>query len=124
MSSFRTNFGKVAALYNKARPKYPVEVIEKIIAYSQLAKKHKILEVGMGTGQISLPFLDRGFDLTGLEPDLNLHKFCLKKFHNYPNLVIKNQSFENYQLSANYFDLFLSAQAFHWIEPSLHLCLF
>ncbi len=62
-----SNFGRVAALYDKARPKYPEELIEKIIAYSGLVKNNKILEIGLGTGQISLPFLELGFDLLGLE---------------------------------------------------------
>ncbi len=120
-NAFNTDFGRVAALYDKARPKYPKELIEKIISYSSLSKNHKILEVGVGTGQISLPFLELGFDLLGLEPDLNLCKFCQQKLHNYPNLIIKNQSFEDYQLNENNFNLFLSAQAFHWIEANFGL---
>lgn len=116
-----TNFGRVAVLYDKARPKYPKEVIEKIIDYSGLAGKNKILEVGIGTGQIILPFLERGFDLLGLEPDQSLNNYSQQKSSNYSNLNLKNQSFENYPLKENNFDLFLSAQAFYWIEANFGL---
>ncbi|MGL4610941.1 MAG: class I SAM-dependent methyltransferase [Trueperaceae bacterium] len=72
----KTTFDKAATIYD-VRPSYPEAVIEEIIGLSGIAKRGivkqvRILEVGVGTGQITLPFAKRGYPIAGKELHLSM----------------------------------------------------
>lgn len=113
---YRATFDGVAETYDAVRPAYPEKLIAEIVSLAGLGADSSLLEVGTGTGQITRPFAERGFELVGLELGQNLAKFTREKFADAPNVDILNTSFEDYK-PARRFDLLLSAQAFHWIEP-------
>ena len=117
---YRATFDAVADMYDAVRSGYPEAVIEEIISLAHLGEDSSLLEVGVGTGQITKPFAERGFKVTGLELGSNLSAFAQQKFIAFPNVTILNTAFEDYQ-GAESFDLLLSAQAFHWIEPEFGL---
>ena len=54
--SLRTSFNAVADLYDEVRPGYKEVVIDDIILFARLATASRILEIGCGTGQITLSF--------------------------------------------------------------------
>jgi cyclopropane fatty-acyl-phospholipid synthase-like methyltransferase len=80
-----------------------------------------ILEIGCGTGQATLPLARRGVRILALELGSTLARVAAKKLQDYPDVTIQNIAFEDWQPKKEAFDLFLSAQAFHWIEPSVGL---
>lgn len=118
--SLRTTFDEAASIYGDVRPSYPEQIIEDIISLSGILEKGRILEVGVGIGQITLPFAKRGYDIVGLELGPALAEQARKNLQNYPNVNIVTTAFEDWQ-SQEKFDLLLSAQAFHWIETSVGL---
>jgi trans-aconitate methyltransferase len=118
-TSLKTTFNEAANIYD-VRPSYPEQIIEDIILLSGISKESRILEVGVGTGQITLPFARRGFEMVGLELGPALAEQARKNLVNYPNVKIETTAFEAWQ-SRDKFDLLLSAQAFHWIEVSVGL---
>lgn len=111
--SLRITFDEAASIYG-VRPSYPKEMIEEIILLSGITEKSRILEVGVGTGQITLPFAERGYGMVGLELGSALAERARENLQNYPNVNIVTTAFEDWQ-SQEKFDLLLSAQAFHWI---------
>jgi protein-L-isoaspartate O-methyltransferase len=117
--TLRTTFDGAANIYD-VRPSYPEEIIEEIISLSELSKQSRILEVGAGTGQITLPFAKRGYKIVGLELGPALAEQARKNLQNYPNVKIVTTAFEDWQ-SQEKFDLLLSAQAFHWIDTEVGL---
>jgi SAM-dependent methyltransferase len=119
--SYHLAFDQVAALYDEIRPGYPKEIIEAIIAWSALPTTGRILEVGPGTGQITRPFAERGYQVLGLEPGPRLAAFARGNCHAYPAVDFLTTTFEDWPLQARAFDLVLSAQAFHWIAPEFGL---
>ncbi|MCD4817350.1 MAG: class I SAM-dependent methyltransferase [Candidatus Cloacimonetes bacterium] len=107
--------------YSKYRPKYPRELVDDIIQLSKIQSNGKILEIGCGTGKITFPFAKQGYKITGLEKGSSLAEFTIMSLKNFLKVDIKNISFEDWEPESERYDIVLSAQAFHWIEPDYGL---
>ncbi|HEY4453631.1 MAG TPA: rRNA adenine N-6-methyltransferase family protein, partial [Pseudonocardiaceae bacterium] len=59
----RATFDDVADLYDRIRPGYPAE----IIAALGIQAGTRILEIGCGTGQLTVPLVELGADVTAVE---------------------------------------------------------
>jgi len=105
--------------YDKLRPTYKKEMFDDLFEYSNLNQEDKGLEIGIGTGQATLPFLEAGIDITAVELGPDLAEFSRKKFKDYSNLHIINDNFEDVELELNKYNIAYSATAFHWIPIDL-----
>ncbi|MCH5317436.1 MAG: methyltransferase domain-containing protein [Eubacterium sp.] len=112
----RLKFNEDAANYDKARPSYPDELFADIIAYSGIYENSNILEIGIGTGQATLPFLKLGCNVTAIELGSDLAEYTRSKFSTYKNLKVINADFIEADLKRKHFDLIYCATAFHWLE--------
>ena len=77
-----------------------------------------MLEIGIGSGQATLPFLKKGCSITAVEPGEHFASMCLKKFSSYPNFRLENTDFLNFDGNGDSYDLIFSATAFHWIPEA------
>jgi SAM-dependent methyltransferase len=110
-------FDDAAQLYDEVRPRYPEDIVEHIIAFSAIPAHGRVLEVGCGSGQMTLPFAKRGYTVVALDQGERLAALAARHCQPYPRVRVVSCAFESWQDNANSFDLFLSAQAFHWIAP-------
>ncbi len=110
-------FDDAAQHYDEVRPRYPEEIVEHIVAFAALPAHGRIFEVGCGTGQMTLPFARRGYAVVALDQGERLAALAARHCQPYPQVRVVACAFEAWQDAAGSFDLFLSAQAFHWIEP-------
>lgn len=101
--------------YDKSRPDYPKELFEDIFDYTNLLDNSNVLEIGIGTGQATLPFLNKGCNVTAVELGDKLARYCAQKFSHFDNFNIINSDFIEADLPEKSFDLIYSATAFHWI---------
>ena len=108
-------FDKNPENYDKWRPIYLPEVFKDIISYAGITDKKQVIEIGIGTGQATEPFLKTGCKIIAIELGKNLSEFSKEKFKGYNNFKIENISFEDYEGEINSTDLIYSASAFHWI---------
>ncbi|NGT57791.1 class I SAM-dependent methyltransferase [Clostridium perfringens] len=115
----RFTFNEDAMNYEKWRPTYCEELFYDIMEYSKLDRNKKTLEIGIGTGQATLPFLKTECDLIAIELGENLAEFSKNKFKAYKNFNILNIPFEDFKCDENTFDLIYSATAFHWIDENI-----
>ena len=115
----RFTFNEDAMNYEKWRPNYCEELFHDIMEYSKIDSHKKALEIGIGTGQATLPFLKTGCDLRAIELGENLAEFSKNKFKSYKNFNILNIPFEDFNGDENTFDLIYSATAFHWIDENI-----
>jgi SAM-dependent methyltransferase len=111
-------FDDAAQLYDEVRPRYPEEIIEHIIAFAALPAQGRVLEVGCGTGQMTLPFAQRGYTVVALDQGERLAALAAQHCQPYPQVCVVPCAFEAWQDTLESYDLFLSAQAFHWIDPA------
>lgn len=115
----RTTFDQDASLYEKVRPGYPNALFEDIIKFSKIAEDGRILEIGCGTAQATLPFAERGYAIHCIELGANLAAIAKRKLSAYPKVQVSVGNFEEYPLEERTFDLVISATAFHWIDPEV-----
>lgn len=102
------SFGSVAELYDRARPTYPYALIDDLLADGG----RRVLDVGCGTGIAGALFAARGCRVTGVEVDARMAEIAQRK-----GLEVELSTFEGWDDRGRRFDLVVSAQAWHWIEP-------
>ena len=115
----RLEFDDVAEDYERVRPLYPAEMFARIACYSGLTEDSNVLEIGCGTGQATLPLARLGVRLMAIDPGKNLIALAQSKLSAYPRVEFRNCFFEEVELQSDFFDLVVSATAFHWIPPQV-----
>lgn len=104
------SFGDDPATYDKRRPSYPMAMVDDLMAASPC----RVLDVGCGTGIASRLFAVRGCNVIGLEPDERMAAFARSK-----GTTVEVATFETWQAPPEPFDLIISAQAWHWVDPAI-----
>ena len=115
----RQSFNLHAELYGEVRPTYPEELFDDCVRLSGIPRHARILEIGPGTGQATIPLARRGFRILGLELGDKLAALCRKNCRSFPNVEIRNVAFEDWPVEPEAFDLVFAATAFHWIRPGV-----
>jgi SAM-dependent methyltransferase len=101
-------FGGVAAQYDRGRPSYPQALIDALMRWAP----RTVLDVGCGTGKASRLLVDRGCDVLGVEPDAQMA--AVARDH---GVSVEEGTFEAWDPLQRTFDLLISGQAWHWVEP-------
>jgi SAM-dependent methyltransferase len=117
--SLRVTFDRVAADYDAARPRYPESLINEVITLSGIPANGRILEVGCGPGIATIPFARRGYRMTCIELGSHLAALARVNCRDHPQVEIITCAFEDWSLERSAYDLFFSAEAFHWIPPEI-----
>ena len=112
-------FDTAAATYEKLRPGYVEKLYQTIFAYIPINASKKVVEVGIGSGQATLPVLQTGCEFTAVEYGKNFSKLCTEKFKAYPNFSVVTNKFENVDFETDAYDLVFSATAFHWVPEEI-----
>ncbi|AIQ28813.1 MULTISPECIES: class I SAM-dependent methyltransferase [Paenibacillus] len=115
----RLTFNEDAANYDKWRPAYCAELFRDIIAYSRIGQGGKVIEIGIGTGQATRPFLETGCELAAIELGADLAEYSQLKFREHKNFRVHNTTFEEFTGPDDSADLIYSATAFHWIPEDV-----
>jgi len=115
----RTTFDEAASLYDKVRPGYPEDLFDDIVSLSGIESGRRILEIGCGTGQATVPFARRGYRILCVELGENMAAVARRNLEGYPNAEVRTGAFEESSLQDEAFDLAISATAFHWLDPAV-----
>ncbi|MBQ3151387.1 MAG: class I SAM-dependent methyltransferase [Clostridia bacterium] len=118
INTLSQTFDTVADVYEKMRPGYVDELYTEIFKYIPVNTESRVLEIGIGGGQATLPILKTGCCLTAVESGKNFCDLCRKKFKDFANFSVINGKFEDVALSGDY-DMIYSASAFHWIPEEI-----
>jgi len=90
-----------------------------VVSLSGVPSGGRILEVGCGTGQATLPLARRGYGILCVELGENLAAVARRNLAAYPRVEILTADFEDATLPERAFDLLVSATAFHWLDPAV-----
>jgi SAM-dependent methyltransferase len=118
-TQLRTTFDQDALLYDQARPGYPEALFDDIVALSGIPPHGRMLEIGCGTGQATVPMARRGYRILCIELGANLAAVARRNLEPYPQATVYTGALEAWPLEEDAFDLALSATAFHWIDPAI-----
>lgn len=108
-------FDQAADIYDKYRPSYPDRLIHQIIESSGIQIGDTILEIGAGSGKATELFVEKGFHLTCIEPGENLANIGMNRFKESGQVQYVVTRLEDWDENESFFDLAISAQAFHWV---------
>jgi len=114
-----TTFNTVCSEYDKWRPTYVRELYDDIFTTKEINKLSNVLEIGIGTGQATLPILEKGCSLTAIELGDRLAEYSKQKFSDYEKFIVKNIAFQDFECQSGSYDLIYSATAFHWIPEDI-----
>jgi SAM-dependent methyltransferase len=103
------SFGSDAERYDRARPRYPDAMIERIVAGSP---GRNFLDVGCGTGIASRQFQAAGCDVLGVDVDPRMADVARAL-----GLEVEVTAFEQWEPAGRTFDAITSGQTWHWIDP-------
>ena len=113
----RESFEQVAVLYDRARPAYPGELIDDVAA--RIPRGGRVVEIGPGTGQATLPLAEHGLEIVGVELGTALAERARAKVAAFPDVRIVTAAFEEWEPEHADFDAVVSFTAFHWVEPGV-----
>jgi len=113
------SFDSSADYYDKYRPSYPEELVMDIINKTGVDSKSKVLEIGPGSGKSTELFVNKGLNVTCIEPGANLAAQGIKKFQHTGQVEYIISRFEDWKETKEVYDLIISAQAFHWVPKPL-----
>lgn len=119
VKGLETTFNSIYYEYDKWRPTYVPELYKSIQEFKHIDKSTIALEIGIGTGQATLPILETGCLITAVELGDKLAQYTKKKYVDYKNFQVINTMFQDYTNEPNSFDLIFSASAFHWIPEKI-----
>jgi SAM-dependent methyltransferase len=114
----RLAFGRVAELYDRARPSYPPAVIDAVVEFAGLTSPARIVEVGAGTGKATVLLAERGLAVLALEPSHEMAEVARVNCRRYPAVEIIEVEFERWRPSER-LPALVSAAAWHWISPEV-----
>ena len=115
----RTTFDEAASLYDEVRPGYPEELFDAVVSLSGIEPGGRILDIGCGTGQATVPFARRGYRILCIELGENMTAVARRNLGGYPRTEVRTGAFEDMPLQEGAFDLANSATAFHWLDPAV-----
>jgi SAM-dependent methyltransferase len=113
----RLAFGRVAELYERARPSYPKATIDSLVELAGLDAAAQIVEVGAGTGKGTRLLAERGLIVTAIEPDPAMAAMAARNCAEHANVQIERCSFESWRPTEPV-SAVVSFQAWHWIDPA------
>ncbi len=103
------SFGTVAAAYDRFRPTYPAALVDDLAALAPAA----VLDIGCGTGKASVLLAARGLNVLGVEIDQQMADVAGGH-----GIEVEVSGFEDWDDRGRRFDLVISAQAWHWVDPA------
>jgi SAM-dependent methyltransferase len=106
------NYSGLAEMYHRARPTYPVALIDLLVQNAGIKPNSSIAEIGAGTGHFTRLLADRQFTITALEPvaEMRAQAPALE------SVSWTDGTFESTGLPDRSQDWVISAQAFHWVK--------
>jgi SAM-dependent methyltransferase len=102
-------FGANADRYDRARPTYPADLVDRIIAASP---GRDVLDVGCGTGISARLFQAAGCRVLGVDPDPRMAELARQG-----GTEAEVAKFEDWDPGGRTFDAVIAAQAWHWVDP-------
>jgi SAM-dependent methyltransferase len=111
------SFNAVADSYDRLRPRYPEVLFDDLLGITAAGPDARLLEIGAGPGVATLPLARRGLRVVALEPGPSLAAVARRNVTAFPRVEVRQVSFEEASLPASFFDVVVSASAWHWVDP-------
>ncbi len=106
------DFSAQADAYRRSRPGYPEQLLGTLIAEASVNAGDSVVDLGAGTGIFTNMLVNRGFDVTAIDPNE-----AMMQHADLPGVRWVNGTFEETFLPDQSQHWAVAAQAFHWADP-------
>jgi SAM-dependent methyltransferase len=89
------------------------------LAAAGVALGARVLEIGCGTGQATVPLARRGLAVTAIELGAELAAVARRRLAGFPAADVVTSSFEDWQPRGAPVDAVVAVNSLHWIDPRL-----
>lgn len=115
-------FGAAAEAYERSRPDYPSEAIDRLIQELEVTRSCRAMDLGAGTGKLTRLLLPTGAALVAVEP-VEAMRVAFSTV--LPEVRLVGGVAEALPFLDETFDAVVCAQAFHWFDgdralPAIH----
>jgi SAM-dependent methyltransferase len=111
-------FSDRAAVYTRGRPTYPDAIVAHLRAAGALPERGVVIDLGVGTGLSSEPFLRAGCSVIGVEPNGPMRAVGDERLAHHDRYRSVGGSAEDTTLASGCAHLVIAGQAFHWFDPA------
>ena len=94
----RATFNEAAELYDRARPGYPSRMFDELADLVGLAPGCRVLEIGCGTGQATMPLAERGCQVVAVEVGAEMAGVARRNLAPFPSVEVVTAAFEDWPL--------------------------
>ncbi|HET9111133.1 MAG TPA: methyltransferase domain-containing protein [Ktedonobacterales bacterium] len=116
-SHLRAGFDRVAEDYQRTRPVCPPQLFDDFIRLAGLNAGDRVVEIGCGTGQATVPLAERGLAVTAVELGPELAAIARRRLAGFPAAEVVTCSFEDWRPHGAPFDAVVAVSSLHWIDP-------
>lgn len=116
----RKTFNEDAERYDRARPRYPLQMFDDLAAAAVPAEA-RVLEIGCGTGQATVSLAERGYRIVAVELGTEMATVARRNLARFDSVEVVTAAFEDWPLPDEPFDVVFSATAFHWVDPAVRV---
>jgi ubiquinone/menaquinone biosynthesis C-methylase UbiE len=111
-------FEGAAEYYARYRPKYPKAVFDFLVVRFGLDASCRVLDLGCGTGNASLPLAASVGEIVGMDPDPGMIRVAreLAAMANARNVTLLQAGSEDLSSPLGTFRLVIMGQSFHWMN--------
>jgi ubiquinone/menaquinone biosynthesis C-methylase UbiE len=111
-------FDRVAEDYDRFRPDYPAALVDRACSRAGLRHGSRVVEVGCGTGKLTVALAERGLRVEAVDPGENLLEVARRRVQG-SAVRFHVGRFEDVELEPGAFEAVFSATAFHWVDPAV-----
>ena len=115
----RAGFDKAAEAYQRTRPVCPPQAFDDLIRLAALRPGDRVVEIGCGTGQATVPLSERGVAVTAIELGPALADVARRRLAAFPATEVVTTSFEDWDPRGARFAAVVAFSSLHWIDPRL-----
>ena len=119
--ALRLTFDTAAERYDRVRPLYESEIFDDLATLADLEPGSRILAIGCGSGQATLPLAERGYRIVAVELGARFAEIARRKLAAHEDVEVVVAPFEDWELPDEPFDAVVSANAFHWVDPTVRV---
>ena len=117
----RAIFDEDAERYDRARPRYPAALFDDLAALAGIGPGCRVLEIGCGTGEATVPLAERGCEIVAVELGPRMADVARRNLARFPAVQVVTTTFEAWPLPPEPFDMVIAATAFHWLDPAVRV---
>jgi SAM-dependent methyltransferase len=116
----RGGFDADAETYDRTRPVCPDALFDDLVRLAGLRPGDRVVEIGCGTGQATVPLAERGLAVTAVELGPALAEVARRKTARFPGVRVITSSFEDWQdTEAAPVRAVAVFNALHWVDPAV-----